>query len=62
MLAIASSYAVVAPGDLAGHQQLVAGDADRADRLADLALVLVVDRGVEQPVAVLDRGLERCRR
>ena len=50
---------VVPAGDLAGHDELVAGHTGAADRLADLALVLVVHRGVDEPVAHLDRRGDR---
>jgi hypothetical protein len=42
---------VVTAGDLRGDEQLLAVDGGVRDRLADFALVLVVDRRVEQAVA-----------
>ena len=58
-LATASSYAWWRPGILLATCELLAGQAGAADRLADLALVLVVHRGVEQPVAGLERADDR---
>ena len=55
--AIASSYAWWRPGILLATTHLVAGQPGAAERLADLGLVLVVHRRVEQPVA----GLEGAR-
>ena len=52
---------VVPAGDLAGHHDLVARYAGAPDRLADLDLVAVVHRGVDQPVAVLQRAQDRRR-
>jgi hypothetical protein len=46
---------VVAPRDLRCHEQIGAVDAAATHRFADLALVLVVDRRVEQAIAALDR-------
>ena len=50
---------MVPAGDLAGDEDLVAGDARATDRLADLDLVAVVHRGVHEPVAGLDRADDR---
>ena len=50
---------VVAPRELAGDENLVAGEPRAPDRLADLALVLVVHGGVEEPVADLERARDR---
>ena len=50
---------VVPAGKLAGHPELRTGYAGPADRLAHRHLVAVVDRGVEQPVARVDRAQDR---
>ena len=50
--------AVVADPQLGGDEDLVAVDAGAADALADLALVVVGGGGVDQPVAVAQRGLD----
>src|SRR5699024_2104435 len=42
---------VVAAGDLRGDKELLTVDGGVRDRLADFALVLVVDRRIEQAVA-----------
>ena len=52
---------VVAAGDLAGDDDLVARQAGAAQRLADLGLVLVVHGRVEHPVAGLEGGDHRGR-
>jgi hypothetical protein len=54
--------AVVADPQLRRHEHLAALDSGAADALADLALVHVGGRGVDQPVAVLDRRLDRADR
>src|SRR5699024_10333545 len=43
--------AVVTAGDLRGDEELLTVDGGVRDRLADFALVLVVDRRIEQAVA-----------
>ena len=51
--------AVVADPQLGADEDLVAGNAGAADALADLALVVVGGGGVDQPVAVTQRRLDR---
>ena len=53
--------AVVAHPHLGLDHDLLARHARSADRLADLALVAVRRRGVDVPVAVGERRLDRCR-
>ena len=54
--------ALVVGGQLGGDEQLVARDARRGDRAADRGLVAVGRRGVDQPVARLQRRGHRAAR
>jgi hypothetical protein len=50
----------VADPQLGRHEHLAAVDSGAADAFADLSLVQIGGGGVNQPVAVRDRGLDRA--